>query len=119
MPINFARARSRYPHQPTMLDGYQFASHAEAARYRELRLLERARQISDLLVHPRFQLHTVNPAGEKVDVAIFTADFSFVDRGTLVVEDVKSPATAKDTAYRLRKAFFEAEYGIELTEIVR
>lgn len=39
---------SKYHAQPTLVDGIRFASRKEAARYRELCLLERAGEIQGL-----------------------------------------------------------------------
>ena len=85
-------------------------------RYAELKLLERAGEITDLELQPVFQTFI---AGKPFCRVKF--DFSYWrDHGTRrVIEDVKSTGTQKDTAYRLRKKAAELQYGISVIEIVR
>ena len=47
---------NKYNAVTTTIDGIKFASGAEAQRYCELKLLEKAGEIYDLEVHPRIQL---------------------------------------------------------------
>lgn len=105
---------NKYGAQPTERHGITFASKAEARRYEELRLLEMGGDITNLEVHPRYEL-VVNG----VRVGRYTGDFRYVETsGLIVVEDVKSSATAKNTAYRLRKKLVWALYGIEIQEVM-
>jgi hypothetical protein len=70
-------------------DGYTFDSVAEHRRYCELVLLERAKQIENLQVHPKHDL-IVN--GEKIGT--YAPDFSYFEIGRGVVyEECKSSAT--------------------------
>lgn len=118
--INYARARSRYPAKAVEIDGIVFASIAESVRYGELKLLQRARQISELQCHPPFDLHVYSWRTKgPIEAAMFTPDFMYLDHGRQVVEEVKSVATQKDPAYRLRKLWFEAEYDLKLIEVIR
>ncbi len=50
-------------------------------------------------------------------VGRYTDDFNYYRGDVLVVEDVKSPATRKETAYRLRRKLFRAVYGFDVTEV--
>jgi len=102
---------SKYGAKPVTLDGHRFASQAEAARYGELKLLERAGKIADLTVHPRFPI-TVN--GHKI--CVYEADFWYVnlEQARNCVEDVKGFLTI---AYRLKKKLMLAVHGIEIKEI--
>jgi hypothetical protein len=100
----------KYRNVKTTVDGVLFDSIKESRRYSELMLLQRAGAISELELQPRFDL-MVN--GKKV--GRFTPDFRYEHAGSVVVEDVKSPAS-KTTAYRLRKRVFEAQYGIQVVE---
>lgn len=96
------------------IDGYTFASKAEAKRYTELKLQRDAGLISMLDVHPVFPLEI-----NGVYIGRFTPDFSYTT-GTgcqIVVEDVKGGRATKTEAYSLRKRVFQACYGIKLTEI--
>lgn len=69
--------------------GYVFDSVAEHRRYCELILLERAKRIENLRIHPKHDL-TVN--GEKIGA--YSPDFSYFEIGRgMVYEDCKSSAT--------------------------
>ncbi|HKU25657.1 MAG TPA: DUF1064 domain-containing protein [Candidatus Sulfotelmatobacter sp.] len=97
---------------PTVVDNIRFASMAEARRYSELKLLERAGEISRLELQPKFPM-IVN--GEKVTTYI--ADFAYFTKEKRVVEDVKSSAT-KTAVFRLKAKLLHALYpAIELTVI--
>jgi len=47
---------AKYRAEPVIIDGVRFASKKEGKRYGELKLLEVAREISDLICHPRWPL---------------------------------------------------------------
>lgn len=78
------------------LDGHDFASAAEARRYSELKLLERAHEIKALGVHPVYPL-VING----VTIGRFTADFAYFEGGRKIVEDVKGFMTP-DASLRMR-----------------
>lgn len=73
------RAR-KYNNRPTPTDAGMADSAVEAERWAELRLRERAGEISDLEFHPRFVL----PGG-----VVYEADSAYTEDGQRVVEDVK------------------------------
>jgi hypothetical protein len=101
--------RHKYGAQKTVVDGITFASKAEAARYGELRMLERGKAIRDLTLQPRFPL-VVN--GRKVGT--YVADFAYHGADDVrVVEDVKGVRTP---VYLLKRKLFEALYGLTITE---
>ena len=111
---------SKYRSVRTVVDGVTFASKKEAARYQELRLLEKAGEIKDLELQPVYPLvvrHHVHHA-QATTIGKYTPDFRYREgpKGVLVIEDVKSSAT-KTTAYRLRKKFVEAQYNIRIQEV--
>lgn len=110
--------RSKYGNSKVHLDGYIFDSEKESRRYIELKLLGRAKEIEALEVHPTWDLH-VPCKGEPQRVGRFTADFMYFVRADneWIIEDVKSPITRLETAYRLRKRMVEAEYGIAICEV--
>ena len=105
---------NKYRAKPTTIDGIRFASQAEATRFMSLRMMEKAGLIRNLEPHPRFELF--GASGEHV--GWYTADSTYVvvATGEGVVEDVKSPATARNTAYRLRKRLLRQCLGIEVKE---
>lgn len=88
----FPSRRPKYGNKPCVVDGIRFASQLEAKRWQELKLLQRAGQISGLSRQPRYPID-VN--GRRI--AIYVGDFSYVEGNMLrVCEDVKSPPTKTD-----------------------
>ena len=101
--------RNKYGNKKTVVDNITFDSMKEAARYGELKLLEKAGKIDLLELQPKFRLE-VN--GEKI--CTYIADFQYDDDGHTVVEDVKGVKTA---IYRLKKKLVKAIFGIDIQEI--
>lgn len=113
-----AVSRQKYRAKPTWVGGIRFASKREAARYLDLLLLEKAGEIKALELQPKFPIEMLRPStGEVIACGRYTADFVYYDvrTGAVVIEDVKSSATATE-AYRLRKRLVEAQYAIQITE---
>lgn len=103
---------TKYGAKKTEVDGFVFDSKAEANRYSELVLAERAGEISNLVVQPMFPL-IVNDK----KIGKYIADFQYTDRdGNRVVEDVKGVSTP---VYRLKKKLVEAIYDIHIVEVRR
>lgn len=108
---------SKYNAVRTQVDGVWFDSKAEAARYSELKLLEKAGKIADLKIHNKWPL----VIGETV-IGNYESDFDYFQiieangDAVLVVEDVKGVRTP---LYRWKKKHFEAQYGIKITEITK
>lgn len=107
----------------TTVDSITFASKAEAKRYGELKLLEKAGEIIGLKVQPEFSLNAWSADhADCPKVGVYRADFEYVIPGyrpitdQRVIEDVKGVKTA---LYRWKKKHFEAQYGITITEITR
>lgn len=112
----------KYHAIPTTVDNIRFASKAEARRYSELRLLEKAGAIKRLRLQPKFLLVVAKyQTGAPVSVGYYIADFQY-DVPLLhgawktITEDVKGVRTE---TYRLKKKIVEATYGITITEITR
>lgn len=128
------KPRHKYGAKPTMVDGIRFASKKESRRYQELKLLEKAGELWDLELQPKFDLLVPSTTGTVVGaskalvrqaetgsglirIGRYTADFAYYDRRDgRVIEDVKSRATATE-AYRLRKKHVEAQYGVSIREV--
>ena len=104
-------SRNKFGAVPTMLDGIRFASKAEADCFARLKLREKAKEITHLTAHPKWQF-VVN--GQLVGT--YTADMSFMDKGrsALRVVDVKSPSTAKLEAFKIKRWLMFALYGIDV-----
>lgn len=114
---------SKYRAVPTTVNGFRFASKAEARRYQELLLLGKAGEIRNLELQPRF---AITSAGQRV--AEYVVDFRYEERFFLktsdgaplgwswrdVVEDVKG---VKTPVYRLKKKLVEAQHGITIREV--
>ena len=102
--------RSKYHAHPTVVDGIRFASKAEARRYQELKMLEKAGKISLLALQPKYPIVIKGKT-----VTTYIADFVYLDHeGDPIVEDVKG---MKTPVYRLKKKMVEAQYGISITEV--
>ena len=109
--------RHKYGAIPTTVDGIRFDSKAEAKRYGELKLLEKAGEIKELQLQPRFELMAPERgSGFDVRIGDYVADFRYREgpKGLLKIEDVKGVKTA---LYRWKKKHVEAQYGITITEI--
>jgi len=102
--------RSKYRNVRTEVDGIKFASRAEAKRYQELKILERAGEITRLDLQPRFDCW-VN--GNKV--CTYVSDFRYFTDVGQIIEDVKG---MKTPVYKLKKKLVEACYpGVKIIEI--
>jgi hypothetical protein len=107
--------KSKYHSRKTTVDGITFDSIREANRYQELRLLERAGEIKDLELQPRFTLQEAfEIAGRHVRKIEYVADFAYVKDGRPVIEDVKG---MKTDVYKIKKKLFEKQYNIEIKEV--
>ena len=101
--------RSKYGNVKVKADGYTFDSKAEYRRYQELKLLEKAKEIFYLEVHPKWK---ININGTKI--CEYEADFCYQDANDDPhVEDTKGVRTA---VYRLKKKLMKACFGIDIIE---
>ena len=105
--------KSKYGNKKITYDGQTFDSIAELRRYQELRLLERAKVISDLKTQVPYTLIEKSKHGREIR---YIADFEYVEGGVKVVEDVKSKATVTPL-YRLKKRLLAEKYGIAIREV--
>lgn len=109
------RVRSKYGAIKTQVDGITFDSKREAARYVELKQLEKRGAISHLALQPKFEL--IPPMvmdGKKQRAIYYIADFSYVDHlGIKVIEDVKGMKTRE---YQIKRRLMMHRYGIEVKE---
>ena len=110
----------KYHSKKTVIDGIRFDSMAEADRYRELKLLERAGKIRALTLQPKFTLiPSFKKGGKTYRKVVYIADFQYYDipADKIVIEDVKG---FKTPVYRLKKTLFEFTYPqYEITEVYR
>lgn len=110
---------SKYKARKQEYNGHTFASAREKRRDRELLLLEQAGAISQLELQPEYELipKQIKLNGKAERAAVYTADFRYIEDGVLVVEDVKSKATAKLADYVLRRKLMLFVHGIEVREV--
>jgi hypothetical protein len=109
---------SKYKNRKTTVDGIVFDSKKEAARYQELRLLERAGEIQDLRCQVPFELVPAqrDAKGKLVERPVkYLADFVYQDcaTGERVVEDVKGYRT---DVYKIKRRLMNHLYGIDIKE---
>lgn len=98
---------SKYHNRRVVVEGIRFDSQAEATRYQQLKLMERAGEISGLAVHPRFQILAAMKGQRAID---YEGDFAYFEPEwpACIVEDVKGVETA---VFRLKAKMFRARYG--------
>ena len=101
----------KYRNVKTMLDGITFDSKREAARYAELKVLERAGIITDLELQPEIRLDVNGTV-----IGKYRGDFRYQSDGETILEDVKSQPT-KTPLYRLKKKIL-GTLGITITEVM-
>jgi len=97
----------KYGNKPT--NGY--ASKREAKRAAELKLLEKAGEITELSFQVPFEL-IPKCNGERS--CKYIADAVYKERGTTVVEDTKGYRTE---VYRIKKKLLRWRYGIIIREV--
>lgn len=131
--ISRSSKKSKYHSIATCIDGIYFDSRKEARRYQELRLLERAGEISGIKTQVPFELV---PAQYSISDEVYTkgarkgerkrgaclekavtyrADFVYKDKnGNTVVEDTKG---VKTTDYIIKRKLMLYIYRIRIKEI--
>lgn len=108
---------SKYRNRKTIIDGITFDSKGEANRYCELKLLERAGEISDLTLQPKYMLQESFKKGKKTHRAItYVADFQYQENGKTIIEDYKGMETE---VFRIKRKLFEKRYPDKELRIVR
>lgn len=105
---------SKYLNKKTIVDGIKFDSKKEASRYLELRAMEIRGEIS--LLRRQYPLILIEKSkyGRQIK---YVADFTYLQNGIVVVEDVKSPYTAKNPIYRLKKRMVAEKYDVVIKEV--
>jgi hypothetical protein len=111
IPLRLGKKPHKYKAKPLTVDGIRFDSTAEAKHYAELKILERAGEITELTVHPRYPI-IIN----KRQVCIVELDFSYRDKeGHTHFIDCKGMDTAIS---KLKRKLVFAVHAITV-EIVR
>ncbi len=106
------------PSRRTM-DGILFASKMEMDRYSQLKLLEKAGEIRDLQLQPRFELQPAfERNGKHYQAITYVGDFAYHDCQTKkrVVEDVKGFSTP---VFLIKQRLFHFKHNMELRIITK
>lgn len=127
----------KYRNRKTVVDGITFDSKKEAKRYQELRILEKAGEITDLRRQVKFvlipeqrefngrELYTKGPKkgrfkpGKLIERKVeYIADFVYIEDGQTVVEDVKGYRDGGSyKVFVLKRKLMLRVYGIQVKEI--
>src|SRR4051812_27623202 len=104
------QARAKYHNTKVIVEGYSFDSKAESERYKTLRLMEQAGEITALQVHPAYELQPPfrDHDGKHQRAISYEADFAYIEGADRVVEDVKGMET-KD--YKIKAKLFRYRYS--------
>ena len=137
----YRKNNTKLNNQKTVIDGIEFDSKKEGNRYCELKLLQRAGQISNLEYQKRYELipaqYETVATGEYYKVGdkkgqhktkqvcveqsvVYIADFVYQENGQTVVEDVKGyrdPASATYAKFILKRKLMLWIHGIKIKEI--
>lgn len=98
--------RNKFGAKRTEVDGITFASKAEAARYKTLKMELANGIIKNLELQPKFPIIV-----EGVKVCTYIADFRYELNGRTIVEDVKGFQTP---LFKLKAKLLKAKYKIDL-----
>jgi len=99
---------NKYRNRKIVVDNIRFDSNLEATRYRQLKLLQRAKQISNLRLQVPFLLQEGFKKNGKTHRKIeYIADFVYEENGQTIVEDVKGMQT---DVFKLKHKIFEKVY---------
>src|SRR5512138_34223 len=124
-----ASKRTKYGNHRVMAHGYSFDSQVEMRRYEHLELLQALGEISQLQVHPAYEvLPRLKTKARRTNQAVkFKPDFSYRTKdGEWVVEDVKAPRRTKGgkmafrvtTDFTIRRKLFQSKYPTALFQLV-
>jgi len=129
------RGRAKYGNKKVEYDSILFDSKREMQRYVVLKEAERKGVISDLELHPKFELvpaiketyikhlKTKDKVCERTaQLAItYTADFRYVKDGKAVVEDVKASPhmAALDPKFLIKEKLFRAKFGFPIKRVYK
>jgi hypothetical protein len=110
--------RAKFGNKKVVIDGLTFDSLKEGRRWKGLQLLVEGGQITQLERQRVFEL--IPPVvlhGRKKPAIRYVSDFSYMESGYLVIEDVKSAHTRTLAVYRLKAHLLKHVYGLEVIEV--
>ena len=115
-----ATKRSKFNAQRIEKDGMKFDSVKEYKRYIELTARMQRGEISELRCQVKFVLAPkVKLEGEKraKPELRYYADFTYIENGKFIVEDVKSAGTGNLPSYRNKKHLMKTVHDIDIREV--
>lgn len=103
---------SKYHNRKVTVDGITFDSVKEASRWQELRMLERAGEITGLVRQQKIELI---PKTKLYRACFYVCDFIYFDKreNKTIYEDVKGVRTKE---YLLKRKLLYWRHGIEIKE---
>lgn len=106
---------SKYRNKRINVNGIWFDSTREANRYGELKMLERAEEISCLRLQVPYTLAPeVVINGKKKRALTYVADFVYADKyGDVITEDCKG---FKTDVYKIKRHLMKSVLGIDIKE---
>ena len=112
---------SKYFSHKVEVGGITFDSKKEGEYYLKLKQMEKDGLIRDLELQKEYILQDKFKLGNKtVRKITYKADFTYISNedDKLHVVDIKSPYTAKDQVYSIKKKLFAYKYGMEIEEVI-
>lgn len=106
----------KYRNKKITIDGITFDSRKEANRWMELKLLERAGEITDLQRQVKYELIPSQRIKGKVveRPCKYVADFVYKENGKTIVEDTKGVRTE---GYIIKRKLMLQVHGIMIREV--
>ncbi|MCP4541598.1 MAG: DUF1064 domain-containing protein [Chloroflexi bacterium] len=94
----------------------RFDSRGEYRRWQDLKILEAAEEIKGLKRQVKYILipKQTGKSGKKYREMTYKPDFVYLDDGELIVEDYKSPITAKEPLFVAKMKLMLERHGIEI-----
>lgn len=110
--------RSKYKSRKIEWNGITFDSKKELARYQTLLIREKDKEITNLQRQVKFLLIDKQKGKKRLERKVeYVADYTYLENGELVVEDVKSDFTRKLPLYIVKRKMMLYFHNIEITEI--
>jgi Protein of unknown function (DUF1064) len=111
------RSANKFRNVPTTVDNYDFDSLGEAERYIDLKLMQQAGVISDLVCDKKQLVFVLLPAfvdtdGEHQRSITMEVDFTYVEDGRKIAEDFKGIQT---DVFKIKAKLFRWRHGKEWT----
>lgn len=110
----------KYQNKKVEFDGLKFDSKKEMGRYILLKEWQDSGLIEDLKTQSAFVLaESVKFENEprRKPAVKYVADFTYLQDGKLIVEDVKSSMTRSLPVYRLKKHLMKSVLNLEIHEV--